>query len=383
MNIEYLFEPEEIREIILDYEYLTNRIGNPNEEGVESTSFPCARKSQRQIYRILTNQHYHQLKRLLTDLDLCLKSGWEQPKLLRTRYEPEFDSAASELIVAVHFIKLGFRVSGFDDRKMQDPVPDVLVSREDLQCVCEVYSPRDWDGLEYFKEDLRLSILHLDVPWDFKFTIEMNCIDRFDANGSLLNFDPWQFSDTYSSPTARRTVIKPFIEEIEDILNKPHPSNFSRRMPDKSNNVSTNVNITNLRKSRSDAPSRFGTVLTPTLTGYAPELMFDRLIMRRVNNKLLRNQTNSICEGSLKSLFIDVSNLAYVSQFGHDYYQKYFLESIDSHLDLASNEMDLVVFFLPSQYKNHPLYVLFVSKKPNISDDLAQCIIGRGIGVKP
>jgi len=375
MDIEYIFEPEEIRKIIIDYDHLGNRIGDPNKEGIESTSFPCARKSQRQIYRILTNQHYPQLQELLTDLDLCLKSGWEQPKLLKTRYEPEFDSAVSELIVAVHFIKLGFGISGFDDRKMQDSVPDVLVSRENLQCVCEVYSPRDWDGLEYFKEDLRLSILHLDVPWDFKFTIEMNCIDHFDTNGSLLHFDPWQFSDTYSSPAARDAVIKPFIEEIEDILKRPHTRTLNRRMTDKSNNVLTKVKITNLRKSKCKLPSRFGTILTPTLTGYAPERMFARLIMRRVNNKLLRNQTKAICEGDLKALFIDVSNLAYVSQFGHEYYQKSFLASISRHLDLTCMEMDLVVFFLPSQSKNRQLDTLFVSKKPNISDDIARCII--------
>jgi hypothetical protein len=375
MDIEYLFEPEEIRTTILDYDHLANRIGDPNKEGIESTSFPCARKSQRQIYRILTNQHYPQLQRLLTDLELCLKSGWEQPKLLKTRYEPEFDSAVSELIVAVHFIKLGFGVSGFDDRKMQDSVPDILVSRENLQCVCEVYSPRDWDGLEYFKEDLRLSILHLDVPWDFKFTIEMNCIDRFDTDGSLLRFDPWQFSDTYSIPGARNAVIKPFIEEVEDILKRPHARAFNRIMTDKSNNVSTKVKITNLRKSKCKSPSRFGTILTPTLTGYAPERMFDRLIMRRVKKKLLRNQTKAICDGSLKVLFIDVSSLAYVSQFGHEYYQKCFLESIGRHVDMTSVEMDLVVFFLPSQSKNYPLDTLFVSKKQNISDDVAQGII--------
>ncbi len=375
MNIKYIFNPEEVTLIIKDYDDLKNKIRAPHREGERSTSFLSARKSPRQIYRILTNLHYNQLQQLLADLNLCIKSGWDQPKLLKTRYEPEFDSAVSELAVAIYFIKSGFKVSGFDDAKEQVPVPDILISNNEFQCECEVYSPRDWDGLEYYKEDLRLSLKNLDIPWDFHFTIRMDIINPFNPDGSLNNFNPWQFSDHYSSPTNRDTIIGPFINEIEINLLQPQNSNLTTKLIDKPRNIITKVLITDLEKSTDSAPSRFGVILGPTLTGYAPEGMFENLVKHRINKKVQRRQTGHSPGEYFEALFIDVSNLAYVGEFYHEFYRKEFSKSINRHLDLTSSGIDLIIFFLPNQSEDRTLEILYVLKHPKLSDDIVKAIL--------
>ena len=214
MNIEYLFNPQEIIQALADYGSLKKKLKNPEKEGIKSKSFSSLRKTQREIYRILTNLHYKHLKNLLSNLDFCISRGWKNPRLLQTRSEFEFDSLVSELLVATHFAKSGYNISSFDHSKGKNIVPDLLASTDSVSLVMEVYSPRDWDGLEYYFEDLRLSILHLDLPYDFNFKLKSELVRYFDNNGMLLRFDPWDFSEVYSNKTVRSQRVGIIVSEI-------------------------------------------------------------------------------------------------------------------------------------------------------------------------
>ena len=97
MSIEYLFDPNEIDSILRDYRFIRQKVGALDQEGIPSESFPTLRKTDRELYRILTNRHYPHLRQLLYLLDLCLSKGWEQPTIIRTRSESKFESAVSEL----------------------------------------------------------------------------------------------------------------------------------------------------------------------------------------------------------------------------------------------------------------------------------------------
>ena len=107
----FLFDPVEVRQMLEGFPSLHGGLADPNREGEKSDSFPAARKSERQIYRVLANLHYPHLRTLVETLDFCIAGGFTQPKLLSTRAHGEFGSALSELRTAKYFLRRGFSVA--------------------------------------------------------------------------------------------------------------------------------------------------------------------------------------------------------------------------------------------------------------------------------
>lgn len=378
LRIEYLFQPDQIKKIINSYSCIKEKIDDPFKEGVPSINFPTARKTRLEIYRILCNQHYPHLRELLTDLEYCLNKGWQQPTILQTRAGREFNSAVSELVVASHFAKLGFKITSFDEKKSQESVPDLLAANPILSCLCEVYSPRDWDGIEYFKDDLRLSLLHLDVRWDFAFKITFELANNFDKRGNLRHFDPWQFSNCYVNSTRRSDQLSPVIHELTNAIQNSNKEKVSTKILDESNNMITEIIIHQIESSRYELPARDGAILGPSLSGYSPEGMFDRLVQRRIKSKIKKAQTESTHNVDLKVLFVDVSHLGYNSEFNHSYYQGKFVESIEKNFDSDLSNVDAVLFFQPIRSNGSSIEVPLLFKKRTVSLDKFESLLGTG-----
>src|SRR5205807_9981389 len=63
--------------------HLRSAIPDPAQEGEESVAFAGMRKSERQVYRVLSNVHYEHLDALLRSLDFCIGRGFTHPTILR------------------------------------------------------------------------------------------------------------------------------------------------------------------------------------------------------------------------------------------------------------------------------------------------------------
>lgn len=376
MSVEYLFEPDQVRECLGTYKYIRDKIGDPSQEGKPAINFPKARKTDREIYRILSNQHYQHLQEFIRDLDLCLQEGWDQPKLLKIRSEKEFESTIAELVVATHFVKLGFKVSSFDQQKTRYPVPDGLAKRKDISCCFEVYAPRDWDGLRLFVEDLRLYILHLDIAYDFRCEIAMDVINDFDGDGRIVSFNPWQFSDKYETLVARANKIEPFISNVAIELQKAGGRDSRLELLDPSHNIATVLSCDRIQASQKITPSRVVSFSPPTLTGYAPEFMFDRLIQNRIIKKIGKEQTKTIGTGSICALFVDISHLEYQTEFKDPLYGKHFQESVGNHLDLNTTQTDIVLFFSIDRSQHTGIEVPILIKKTSVQDEDIRKLLG-------
>lgn len=378
LRIEYLFLPDQISEIINRHSCLKGKIDDPSKDGTPSSSFPAARKTYREIYRVLCNQHYPHLQEFLYDLEYCLNNGWQQPTILKTRSGREFHSAISELTVASHFAKIGFDITSFDEKKSQKLVPDLMIKSSFLSCLGEVYSPRNWDGIQYFKDDLRLSLLHLDIPWDFDFEITFEPAHNFDEKGNLLRFDPWQFSDCYVNPTRRSDQIIPVLHELTNMIQNSNNKKLSKKLVDEANNTVVDIIIHQIEPSKYELPVRHGVIHGPSLSGYSPECMFDKLIQRRIRSKINKRQTEAIHSSDLKVLFVDVSHLGYISEFNHSYYQGKFAESIEKHFGADFSGIDAVIFFQPIRSHEKSFEVPLLFKRPIISLDRMRSLIGSG-----
>ena len=377
MNIEYLFNPQEIIQTLADFEVLKKKLKNPEKEGIKSKSFSSLRKTQREIYRILTNLHYKHLKNLLSNLNFCISHGWKNPRLLQTRSEFEFDSLVSELLVAAHFARSGYKISSFDHSKGKNIVPDLLASTDSVSLAIEVYSPRDWDGLEYYFEDLRLSILHLDLPYDFNFKLKSELVRHFDNNGMLLHFDPWDFSEVYSRKTVRSQRITNMVSEIINSF-KSDRKNIQYEVKELNHNILVKLSIDEISPNKGN-PERHGVIFRPTLTGYSPEGMFLNLVEKRLNSKIAMRQTHSIDDCKHRVLFVDVSNLGYIIEFKNSYYQKNFAKCLVENLDINEEYIDAVIFFQPNLIQHSTIDILIVFKHESMHLNKIKDIVGHDI----
>jgi len=350
--INYLFLPDSVAEILKKHPLLEEYLGSPYKEGEPSSGFPEARKSPRQIYRILANQHYPHLVELLQALEYCLANGYQNPSLLQTRDQSQFSSSISELLIAKTLIQKGFTVRGFDHTKSQRSVPDILATTNEHSLIIEVYAPRDWEGLDLFLYEIDLYLKYLDRPLDFVFNIDNQLIHRFDKNGKLLHFDPWKFSDAMENRIFRRKSIKNIIDFIEENLVDGCEENLEAIFLYEDFNVKTSLSINRIQKSKQNYPDRRGTFSPPTLTGYAPEGMFDLLVRKRILNKLHQRQTDRMPGNYYRILMVDISHLGYVSEFEHPVYLSKFKQSLQCHLVANQIQADLILFCLP-KVKSH------------------------------
>lgn len=378
MGIEYIYDPEQIRNILKNCEF-KDEMDDPEREGNPTINFLKARKSPREIYRILCNLHYPHIKTLLDNLNLCWKKGWQPPELLKTKSTSLFHSFAVELSVAAHFAKLGLKISCPEKQKGQERVPDIIVERGGISCLCEVYAPREWAGLECFIEDLRHSIQHLDTPLDFYFEIRMDLLNHFDQNGNQALFYPIQFSKAYEYPQSRVEKIKPLLNDVVTQLQKSDGKNFSLKLRDESLNVVTEIAFNGIRRSQGVVPIRNWGSNPPTLEGYNEEFMFDRLVQRKILQKICKKQAFDLSGKHLGVLFVYIDFFSPLFEPSPSpYYKKKIEESISQHLDSGDLEIDIVVFFYTNSSRDTGIEIpLFKRKKDKVSDKYVEAILGK------
>lgn len=372
--VEYLFHPDAVEAALGDLPALRQELGDPGTEGVPSRAFALARKTAREIYRLLMARDYEHLDSLLRLLDRCLASGWTQPRLLRTSGRGDFPSLVAELLVAGWLIGRGFSVLGLEERKGQEPVPDLLVERDDLVARVEVYRPRDWEGLEALIDELRLALLHLDEPYDFGFRIEIDQLRQFDGD-RLVWLDPWQVSDAFDVPSRRDALVGDVLRELVAGLRSDGPRiEISRELPEI--NTRLNIELDPVRSARGRLPSRPFAGGGPPLTGYAPEAMFDRLLEKRVLAKARRRQTRVRDGSALEVLVVDVSALGCRPEFWSSAYLEKFAASAARHLHDGNHSLDLIAFvepLLPALKLHTHLAVLRDGLDERVADD----VLGR------
>jgi len=110
--------------------HLRSAIPDPAQEGEESAAYAGMRKSERQVYRVLSNVHYEHLDALLRSLDFCIGSGFTQPTILRTAARGPVVSALGAARRRA-LARRSFEVDALDLAKRSDPVPEFVARKDD------------------------------------------------------------------------------------------------------------------------------------------------------------------------------------------------------------------------------------------------------------
>jgi hypothetical protein len=327
-QVPFLFDPDSVARVLGDLPHLAALIGDPHDEGERTTTLRGARKSARELFRVLGNTHYDHLAELLAAVDACVGAGFRQPELLRTRGRRPFVEGVAEIVVADHLRRLGFVIRGFDEAKENDPVPDVLAKKGMKAFAVEVYCPRAWPNLDAYRQGLTDRVKHLDRALDYMFRIEHSQLKQFDADHRLLHLHPGVLDDRLEEET-RLDAISRLLEQLDTALDSGAAPTAELELS--ALNLRTAVELESVAKTESALPSRAGTISGPPLTAYRPEAMFKRNVAGVVS-KLKKGQALAVA-GAVPVLAVEMSQSELTSELvERSFYRPHFLETIQAEL---------------------------------------------------
>lgn len=325
----FLFHPATVEHFLAGLQNLAAVLGSPHREGEPAFNVIGARKSARELYRVLGNTHYEHLAQLLATIDACAGAGFTQPTLLRTRARRPFVEALAELHVAEHFRRAGFKMAGFDDSKDGGSVPDVVVRGNGIVAAVEVYCPRAWPGLAEYTGTIRDRVKNLDCGLDFEFRIEHQQLTRLGAGMRLLQLHPTELSDGLDERT-RLHAIETLIAAVEAGLDAG--SSVQARFELPAVNLVTTVEIAAVTPASWAMPARAGVASGPSIGGYQPEAMFTRVV-QRVNEKLSAGQAVGVASNAVPVLVVEMSQSELTDELRHaGFYRHEFEKTLDAAL---------------------------------------------------
>lgn len=345
-DIQYFYDPDEVSRMLEPYPHLKSCIEKYRQEESSSANcsknFPFARKSYREIYRVL------HLQELLPAFEKCLANDFEPMGLFKPAAS-EFYSTLSAVFAARWFLERGYAVSSCDAVRGQERIFDFIACNSDNNFLVEVYSPRSWEGFHDFNEELRLALLHLDCPYDFSYRVNIN-LAQPDFERSILHFDPWDFSEAMEMPERRFAIIRQIREGVLDKLGTDaSPFVFDTDVTGKRTTSRINIKVDHITQDLGRLPNRSDAGYY-SLTGYAPKRMFDQVIQRKVVGKKLQRRQLP-CErpkDGVRVLLIDVTRLTFLTdEAQYPTYRESFLDSIERHLMErigAERGVDLIMF---------------------------------------
>jgi len=310
-----------------------------------SKNFPSARKSFREIYRILGSKHSQEL---LPALEKCLANDFEPIGLFKPA-AAEFCSTLSVVFAARWFLERGYAVRGCDSQRGQERIFDFIARNSDNNFLIEVYSPRSWEGFHDFEDELRLTLGHIDCPYDFSYHVNIN-LAQPDFERGILHFDPWEFSEAMETPDRRFAIIRQIRDGVlEKLGTATSPFAFDTDVTGKRSTTRISIKVKDISRNLGRLPARSGLQFF-SLSGYAPERMFDHVLQRRVvGKKLHRGQLpHKKPKDGVRVLLIDLTRLTFLTdEPQYPAYRKFFLDSIERHLLKrigAEQAVDLIIF---------------------------------------
>lgn len=374
----YLFDPARVRGDLSSYAAL-DRLLKPESEGVEITSFPGARKSERQLYRVLGNTHYPHLVGLLETLDLCLNQGYTQPRLLKTRARSAFRPDLSELSAAEHFIQVGCSVVGFDDTKAQASVPDFAATAPSgFDVAVEVYSPMAFEHLDRIKDDLTSGIKNLDQPYDFTFRLSFEKLREFDVDTKRLAYLFPEVLDTAFAGGRGDTIVQALLGELVDGIGRGDAFAISREESDL--NLRIKIELDQVQQTRTELPARSGVTSGPNTEVRAPEWVFAR-IAENTEKKAREGQALTV-GADAAVLIVDLTASDLPSELRNDRYRERFLDILRPRADQALNGHTAIAFVETAGW-HKPLIPWFLNTTPGATAELFQLLDPRGSYERP
>jgi hypothetical protein len=375
-RVPFLFDPAGVRRELAAFPALGSEL-DPDREGVKAEWFVRIRKSERQLYRVLGNTHYDHLVDLLEALDVCLKHGYKQPRLLKTRLRSSFAPALAELRVAEHFAIAECELTGFDESKGDESVPDLLATRDGFSVACEVYCPLAFEHLARFRDDLVSGIKNVDLPWDFAFRLSFEKLREFDDEHRLAYLLDGALDDALGADRGR--ILEEFLATLAAHLNDP-PESFTTTRDEPDLNLRLVLALERVEQTPDRLPARTGIISGPSTTPPNPEWVFAR-IAERVEDKAAKGQALRV-PADAAVLVVDLTESDLASELRHEVYREMFLKILKPRADAALQGHTSIVFADTAGW-HKPLIPWFLNTADNAPREMFELVDPHGIYERP
>ena len=153
----------------------------------------------------------------------------------------------------------------------------------------------------------------------------MKVIKHFDEAGELLHFNTDEFSQLMDNARNRENALNEMINSINDSFY--NLSNDRIRLNYPMNEINTNIYITirKIERCEGNYPDRLGSSSLPTLTGYAPDSVYESVLNNKIRNKLNKRQL-ALGDG-FKILFVDINRIQISRETYESFYTSKFTQS--------------------------------------------------------
>ena len=126
------------------------------------------------------------------------------------------------------------------------------------------------------------------ISFDFRVVGRMELLRQVSDKLEAIWFDPWTFSEENAS-NKRRARISEILKSMEEAINMG--SSRVLVFQEEDLNVSIVLAVEKIKPSKGIVPERDWGFHSATLTGYAPDRMFEEFVNGRLERKFKKRQT--------------------------------------------------------------------------------------------
>jgi hypothetical protein len=350
----YLFEPESILQQISAFPQISEIIRKDFERALPS-SLLRYKKSKKQIFRILGNLHYDNLRNLLPILEVGLEEQLVPKKKILTSSSNEFSNFISEILIANHFKENGYKVSSPELKKEQNKTPDLLLIKGSQKTIVEIYSPNDFFKTSAYFRKVSDLLKNFDFPYHFRAKVEFYQHSDFLAGHNYETPDPWSIEKALSKTKPPSDLLKWLESNLKGqkcLLN----GNFEI----KKQAFYLKLTIDAQKAGKNDKLCRSIDLLPSSISGYNPEWVFENWILEKTIRKLGKNQALASDCNAGRFLFIDLTKTCINSELDCEFYLQSFISIANSKLDGRLSGYNGVAFFY--FYNSIPIFQFALSE---------------------
>jgi hypothetical protein len=200
------------------------------------------------------------------------------------------------------------------------------IERDGLIATVEVYSPIEWEGLDYFKQDAWDTLRQLDVPYTYLFHFDVAQLQQM-IGDVYRPLHPEQLTRGLDTVEKRRAVLKPLFDTAVDEL-ECGPGHVLVEDRADELNISLRLELDNVAPLVQFEP-RPGGHGGPGIGGYRPELVFEDVIGRALEKA---GEGQAHAGDGLAVFIVDSSRLPLESEFGNESYRRLFDATLDKYV---------------------------------------------------
>jgi hypothetical protein len=328
----FLFDPVRVERLLAVLPALRAAVRSPDVEGKPSWGYPKLRSTRRELYRLLSNAHYRDLRRGLRAIEETHALGCRFDGLLTTHVYEQFQSHMSEVRAAEHFLCRSFTVATIP--RAETRTADLHLVGHGIGATVEVFTRREWLPLDEWTDTVRDGLKNVDHHVDFAVSVSTRSVVPREL------WSPWDLGEALAK--TRVTVLGEIFHDFAAALDAS--AAYRKAYVHEGVGLETHVEV-HVVRAGGDAPARLVSFSLPGFGGYSPAGILRRIVEGPLRDKAGRRQAQRAGAGA-RCLLVDLSRARIADDLRHPAHRTE-AEKVVAAVDPSEFGLDLIAFYRP------------------------------------